>query len=368
MRLPPILLGGALALAAASLALSSGASAQALKDVKPRPPLTLADQGSFFVGGRKVHTAARTGAKPGSGGRYTDPPFQEGDWTVDQMYVQFQTPVNAKRHLPVVMVHGCCLSAKTWETTPDGRMGWSEYFVWTGRATYLADEVGRARSGFDATPYNLARQGRVAPETIPTVNMATEQMAWWIFRIGPKPGEAFADQQFPMAYIGEMFKQVIPDLSAAVATPTPTLARMAELSNDLGGAVLIGHSQSGFFPEGAALSDAKGVRGMISLEPGGCSAATLKDSDYAILAKIPTVIVFGDHLGDIPLTNWTDAFKDCTAYVARIKSLGGDATLLSLPDIGMKGNGHMFMQDRNSLEIADVMLKWIDDHVERARR
>ena len=363
MRLPALILGGVLAFAATSLA-----SAQALKDIKPRPPLTLADQGSFYVGGHKVHTAARTGGKPGSGARYTDPPFQEGEWTVDQMYVQFQTPVNAKRHLPVVMTHGCCLSAKTWETTPDGRMGWNEYFVRKGRATYLTDQVGRARSGFDATPYNMARQGRIAPETIPTVNMATEQMAWWIFRIGPKPGEAFADQRFPMAYIDQMWKQVIPDLSAAVATPTPTLARLAELSNDLGGAVLIGHSQSGFFPEGAALSDPKGVRAMISLEPGGCSAATLKDAEWATLAKIPTIVVFGDHLGDIPLTNWTDAFKDCSVYVEKIKSMGGDATLLSLPAIGIKGNGHMFMQDNNSLQIADLMLDWIDKHVENKRR
>jgi pimeloyl-ACP methyl ester carboxylesterase len=362
MRLKALLIGGVLALAATSLA-----SAQALKDVKPSAPLTLAGQGSFYVGGHKIHTDARTGAKPGSGARYSDPPFQEGDWTVDQMYVQFQTPMNAKRHLPVVMTHGCCLSAKTWETTPDGRMGWAEYFVRKGRATYLTDQVGRARSGFDATPYNRARQGKIAAETIPTVNMATEQMAWWIFRIGPKPGEAFADQRFPMAYIDQMWKQVIPDLSAAVATPTPTLARLAELSNDLGGAVLIGHSQSGFFPQGAALSDPKGVRAMISLEPGGCSASTLKDSEWAILAKIPSIIVFGDHLGDIPLTNWTDAAKDCTAYVEKIKSMGGDATFVSLPALGIKGNGHMFMQDNNSLEIADLMLKWIGEHVEKRR-
>ena len=366
MRTLALVLGGALALAATAL-VCSGASAQALKDVKPRAPLTLADQGSFYVGGHKVHSTARTGGRAGSGARYTDPPFQEGEWTVDQMYVQFQTPVNAKRHLPVVMTHGCCLSAKTWETTPDGRMGWSEYFVRKGRATYLTDQVGRARSGFDATPYNMARQGKIAPETIPTVNMATEQMAWWVFRIGPKPGEAFADQRFPMAYIDQMWKQVIPDLSAAVATPTPTLARLGELSTDLGGAVLIGHSQSGFFPQGAALSDPKGVRAMISLEPGGCSAATLKDAEWAILAKIPSIIVFGDHLGDIPLTNWTDAYKDCSVYVEKIKSMGGDATMLSLPAIGIKGNGHMFMQDNNSLEIADLMLTWIDEHVERKR-
>ena len=91
------------------------------------------------------------------------------------------------------------------------------------------------------------------------------------------------------------------------------------------------------------------------------------DAEWAVLAKIPSIIVFGDHLGDIPLTNWTDAFKDCSVYVEKIKALGGDASMLSLPAIGIKGNGHMFMQDDNSLQIADLMLKWIDEHVEKKR-
>ena len=30
-----------------------------------------------------------------------------------------------------------------------------------------------------------------------------------------------------------------------------------------------------------------------------------------------------------------------------------------LPEIGMHGNSHMLMQDRNSLEIADWLLAWI---------
>jgi hypothetical protein len=106
---------------------------------------------------------------------------------------------------------------------------------------------------------------------------------------------------------------------------------------------------------------------MISLEPGSCASASLKDADYGVLAKIPTVIVFGDHLGDVQTTTWSNAFKDCTAYVDKIRALGGDATLISLPALGMKGNGHMFMQDRNSLAIADLVLKWIDDHAERRR-
>ena len=70
-------------------------------------PLTLASQGSFFVGGEKK---ALTNTKA------------PGEITVNQMYVQYQIPLRGAQHLPVVMVHGCCLSSKTWETTPDGRI------------------------------------------------------------------------------------------------------------------------------------------------------------------------------------------------------------------------------------------------------
>src|SRR3984885_1786981 len=86
-------------------------------------PLVVASQGSFFVGGETKTSKELSGSTAGPGGGL------EGDVTINQMYVQYQTPVNANQHTPVVMVHGCCLTSKTWETTPDGRMGWNEYFL-----------------------------------------------------------------------------------------------------------------------------------------------------------------------------------------------------------------------------------------------
>jgi hypothetical protein len=37
--------------------------------------------------------------------------------------------------------------------------------------------------------------------------------------------------------------------------------------------------------------------------------------------------------------------------------------LLVLPEIGIKGNTDMLMQDENSLDIADLRLDWIGKHV-----
>jgi pimeloyl-ACP methyl ester carboxylesterase len=354
-----------LALSAAALALgAASASAQAFKDLKPSAPLTLQSQGSFYVGGRVIQTPARSGVKP-TDDRYGD--YPGGSWTVDQMYVSYQAPPNAGRHVPVVMIHGCCLTAKSWETTPDGRMGWNEYFVRKGRATYMAEQVGRGRSGFDATPYNLVRQGKARPESQPSINMATAELAWDLFRFGPSYGKPFADEQFPVEYLPEMAKQVIPDLIAGVATPNPTFADLAALSNQLGGAVLIGHSQSGPHPQQAAQVDAKNIRGIVSIEPGNCATAAYKDADYATFAKIPTLVLYGDHIKDAKLPNWAASVADCRIYVDKVKALGGDITLMFLPDAGIHGNSHMLMQDRNNLQVADLVLKWIDDHVERRR-
>jgi len=38
--------------------------------------------------------------------------------------------------------------------------------------------------------------------------------------------------------------------------------------------------------------------------------------------------------------------------------------MMHLPKLGIHGNSHMLMQDRNNLDLADLILKWIDEHVE----
>ena len=37
--------------------------------------------------------------------------------------------------------------------------------------------------------------------------------------------------------------------------------------------------------------------------------------------------------------------------------------MLAPPDRGIRGNSHMIMQDKNNLQIADLILKWIDERV-----
>lgn len=341
-----------------------GSAAAAQKQSKP---LVIEDQGSFFVGGETKALPAPApppGAPAGRGG----PALGGGDITVNQMYVQYQIPPNGNRHVPVVMVHGCCLSSKTWETTPDGRMGWNEYFVRKDRPVYLADQVSRARSGFDPSVFSAVKAGAAPPSQLPNVLDASHQAAWTIFRFGPVYGKAFDDEQFPVSSVDELYKQMIPDLNSTLPAVNPTWTNMAALAVKLNGAILMGHSESGFFPEQAALINPAGVRGIISIEM-PC-ATNLSAEQIKTLAKIPTLVMFGDHLGDVqgPFNSWPSSFASCNTFVKQVTAAGGDAEMMSLPKMGIKGNSHMLMQDKNNLQLADLILAWIDKHVEKKAR
>jgi len=346
-------------LPAAALATTLITAAPAIGADSVAGPLVLKAQGSFFVGGETEHTDATTGTPGGFFFPNTD------DIKVNQMYVQFQIPEADAHHIPVVMLHGCCLSGKTWETTPDGRMGWGEYFVRRRHAVYIPDQSSRARSGFDATTINEVRLGTKPSSALPNIFTFGRSAAWELFRFGPSFPTAFSDEQFPVEAMDEFGKQVIPDLNATLPTPNPTFANLAALAVRLHGAVLMGHSESGFFPEQAALTDPAGVAGLVSIE-GGCST-NLTPQQIATLAKIPILVIFGDHLGDVPSVSalWLGSLQGCQQFVDQINAAGGDATMLHLPDAGLFGNSHMLMQDKNNLQVADLILKWIDQHVER---
>jgi len=54
--------------------------------------------------------------------------------------------------------------------------------------------------------------------------------------------------------------------------------------------------------------------------------------------------------------------------MAQVNGAGGDMTFDLLPALGLHGNSHMMMQDLNNLQVADIILEWIEDHVDRKRQ
>jgi len=351
---PVILIG----IAAGVLGAPAGVTAQALKDVKtPDKPLVLKAQGSFFVGGEKVEQTAGELGDLGPGGHIT----------VNQMYVHYMVPQGGDRNVPVVMVHGATLTGKSWETTPDGRMGWDEYFVRKGHPVYVPDQVGRGRSGFDQSLLNDARAGTKPPADLPVWLRFSDEGAWPNFRFGPTPGEPFSDSQFPLTAVDEFSKQGVPDMFRGT-TSTSTIKALSELAAQLKGAVVMGHSQSGVFPLQAALLNPAVMKALVLVEPGSCPATYTADEIKA-LATVPVLIVFGDHratpTGIPALPTWQERFEVCQALIGRVKSAGGQAEMLAPSEQGIRGNSHMMMQDKNSLQIADLILKWIDGHARK---
>ena len=152
-----------------------------------KKPLVIEDQGSFFIGGvPKVTTYATV---PGPNQVMT--PSQI---TIGQMYVQFQIPGNKKANMPpVIMVHGSTHTAACLESTPDGREGWAPYFVRNGVSTYIVDQAGRGRSGFDESVIHeaaaMVRNGDVAngAAQIPSFGRITDNGAWqaWFGHVTP---------------------------------------------------------------------------------------------------------------------------------------------------------------------------------------
>ena len=342
---------------AACLAVTGNVSAQALNDVQTSStPLILKSQGSFFVGGEKVEQTKGELGNLGPGGHVA----------VNQMYVRFMVPQGGEGNLPVVMVHGATLTGKTWETTPDGRMGWDEYFVRKGHPVYVPDQVGRGRSGFDQAIYNNVRAGVVAPANQPELLRFSEEGVWSNFRFGPKPSVAFDDTQFPITAIDELAKQAVPDMNRGLPIPTPTIKALSDLATQLRGAVLMGHSQSGSFPLAAALLNPNVTKALVLVEPGTCPASYTADEIKA-LAAVPLLVVFGDHrdnpTGLPTLPTWQARFEQCQKLVGRLKAAGGQALMLDPTDRGIRGNTHMIMQDKNSLQIADLILQWLRERV-----
>ncbi len=325
-------------------ALVAPASAQQAK----MPPLVIESQGSFFVGGRNLQSDTLS----------TLPAYApSGTIAVEQMYVHYQVPVDAKRP-SVVLIHGCCLTGKTWETTPDGRMGWDEYFVRKGYPTYVIDQVSRGRSAANPTLLNSVRLGKTPASETPPVFAAGQEAAWAIFRFGPEYPKVFDGMLFPLEAQAEFFKQMVPDWIATLATPNPTVNALSALSIKLDGAILISHSQSGIYPFQTAALSTRGIAGIVSIEPGTCPAA---NGDLTPYLQIPTLVLWGDYVDQSP--RWSPRLKMCREFAAAVAKAGGKTELIVLPEIGIKGNSHMLMQDKNSLALADWLIAWLDKHV-----
>jgi hypothetical protein len=69
------------------------------------------------------------------------------------------------------------------------------------------------------------------------------------------------------------------------------------------------------------------------------------------------LMLFGDYVDQHP--RWANFKKIDLAYGDAVRAGGGTVDVINLPELGIKGNSHMLMQDKNNAEIADVIQKWL---------
>ena len=391
------------------LALTAPIAAQAPQKKFMAAPVTIEDQGSFFIGGviKVTEHAAIPFAPPGQAAPAPVPQ----QITIGQMYVQFQIPERKSGPgWPVIMVHGSTHTGAALESTPDGREGWFPYFVRKGISTYVVDQSGRGRSGFDQSVLHEAEarinagDPKAATELIPNFGRITDNGAWtaWFGHLLPagsnvttgklvrhgdpedpeKPadGRPHVAPKFPMDAVAEYYKQLVPN--AEVTLPGSTCAtcnpqnlspantwtpqNLALLVERLGGAIIATHSQSGIMGHHAArILKEKGklglLKGLITIE-GGCSLpqSGLTAADFD---AIPYLALKGDY---------TATSAQCQETVDAInKRRAGKqgfarADYMKLDEMGILGVTHMMMLDSNSNQIADLMLGWVNKNVPKA--
>jgi pimeloyl-ACP methyl ester carboxylesterase len=313
-------------------------------------PISLAEMGSFHVGGRLVEIKGQPTKmvtfSPGGVPAKVDP---NGVYQVEQMYVQYFIPQAKRGALPLLMWHGGGLSGVTYETTPDGREGWLNWFLRRGWSVYNSDAVERGRAGWAQYPDIFPGE----PVFLPVGN------PWERFRIGPGEGSWNDDpklrkllpgSQFPTEGYANFARQVVPRWTT---TDAPTIAAYTELVDKVCPCVLLFHSQAGQFGFKVAQARPDKVKALIAVEPAGigdpAKAAALKD--------VPTLIVYGDYIEQD--SRWPQIRANGVKFGEAITAAGGSVDVVDLPKVGIKGNSHMVMMDKNNAEVAEVIQKWL---------
>ena len=120
--------------------------------------------------------------------------------------------------------------------------------------------------------------------------------------------------------------------------------------------IIVVHSQGGNFGFTAALNAPDKVKALVAIEPSG--APDPAKVDVAKVKGVPHLIVWGDYIDKVP--TWGRLMQTPNKYRDALQAAGVTVEVMDLPAMGIKGNSHMLMMDRNSDEIAKLVQDWLD--------
>jgi pimeloyl-ACP methyl ester carboxylesterase len=356
-----------------------------LRHADAAEPLILAKSGYVYAGG-KIDTSLPNSPMIG------------------QLYAEFQIPQKLLHPYPIVMIHGGSQTGTNFVGTPDGREGWAQYFLRRGYAVYVVDQVARGRAGYWSDSFG--------PVSSPELDFVLRRFAApERYKLWP---QAHLHTQWPG--VAEPGDPIFDTFYAGQYPSLKDFAKQQELNGDagaalldkIGPAILLTHSQSGAIGWVIADKRPKLVKAILAVEPSG---PPVHDIDFKgapdWFGDVAKTKISG--LGDVPLTYdpplkdgetltfvrqdkpekpdlvrcWTQAaparklvnlsripllvitteasyhasYDHCT--VAYLTQAGVASTFIHLTDIGIHGNGHMMMLEKNSDAIAGVMESWL---------
>lgn len=325
------------------------------------------------------------------------------------MYVQSFVPAQKKHPWPVVLVHGNSQSGNNFIGTVDGRPGWAHDFASRGYTVYVVDQVGRGRSGtfpslygaYGEPPMWLVELLARAPETtFPTAKLNTQ----WPDK--GRPGEPYFDQ---------FLAQQMPSIRDVVKIEEVNLAGHLALLEKIGPAILVEHSQAGVFGWKVADTRPDLVKALVAIEPNGppfynlslpyqnsapppgepwyrytkdllrpwgltrlpltYSPPTDTPPASVLQAKPEAPDLVPCYLQASPVrtlpqlakvtiglftaeASFRTASDHCNALFLRQAGVSVDH--IKLADHGVRGNGHMMMLEKNSSEVAGVIMNWLE--------
>ena len=126
-------------------------------------------------------------------------------------------------------------------------------------------------------------------------------------------------------------------------------------------AVYVTHSQGGRVGWATPAED---VAAIVAVEPGFAPEPGSERYAKFLAAKVPMLFLFGDNIengpADIESTAfWKRVLDQCRDFAAHYNADGGDATVVHLPDIGIRGNSHFLFQEKNNAELAALVEDWL---------
>ena len=297
-------------------------------------PYALRDMGSFHVGGREVTISGKPVKEvvftPGGVPAKVD---LNGTYLVESMYVQYFLPANRRGSVPLLMWHGGGLTGVTYETTPDGRDGWLNWFVKKGWDVYNSDAVERGRAGWAMFPDIFKGEPLFLPKTEP----------FGRFRM--------KDSTFPADSYDNFVRQIVPRWTT---TDDAIIAAYTALVDRVCPCVILFHSQAGQFGFKVAQARPDKVKALIAVEPAGQGDPKLAER----LKAIPTLFVYGDGIETDP--RWPTIRRNGVSFGEAITRAGGKVEVVDLPKAGIRGNSHMLMMDRNNLDVAALIQSWLE--------